>query len=144
MSGYWKRPDDNRDSFHEGWFRTGDAAWRDEDGYVYIVDRLGDMYISGGENVYPVEVENVIANYPGVVAAAVIGIPDDKWGEVGCAYISTRDGQAMDPADLTEHCARSLAKYKIPKKFVFVLEFPRTASGKVLKTELRKRFADGR
>lgn len=91
---------------------------------------------------FPVEVENVIVNYPGVVAAAVMGIPDDKWGEVGCAYINRRDGQAMDPADLTEYCARSLAKYKISKKFVFVPEFPRIASGKVLKVELQKRFTE--
>lgn len=142
LSGYWMRPDAARDSFYEGWFRTGDAARRDADGYIFIVDRLKDMYISGGENVYPVEVENVIGNHPGVVAVAVIGIPDDKWGEVGCAYICTRDGQAIELAELREHCERSLAKYKIPKKFIFVSEFPRTASGKVLKTELRKRFTD--
>lgn len=137
MSGYWKRPDATAEAFSDGWFRTGDAAYRDEDGFVFIVDRLKDMFISGGENVYPVEVENVICAVPGVSAAAVVGVPDPTWGEVGRAFVIAKDGDTAMSEAIIAHCQTRLAKFKIPKSIVFVDDLPRTASGKVLKRDLR-------
>lgn len=137
MSGYWKRPDASAEAFCDGWFRTGDAAYRDENGFVFIVDRLKDMFISGGENVYPVEVENVICAVPGVVAAAVVGVPDPTWGEVGRAFVIAKDKSAAMSEAIVAHCQTRLAKFKIPKSVVFVDDLPRTASGKVLKRDLR-------
>lgn len=137
MSGYWKRPDASAEAFCDGWFRTGDAAYRDDDGFVFIVDRLKDMFISGGENVYPVEVENVICAVSGVVAAAVVGVPDPTWGEVGRAFVIAKDNSAAMSEAIIAHCQTRLAKFKIPKSIVFVDDLPRTASGKVLKRDLR-------
>lgn len=137
MSGYWQRPDATAEAFSDGWFRTGDAAYRDADGYVFIVDRLKDMFISGGENVYPVEVENVIAAAPGVSAVAVIGVTDPTWGEVGRAFVIAKEGHDVTSDAIIAHCQNRLAKFKIPRSIVFVAEFPRTASGKVLKRDLR-------
>lgn len=135
MSGYW--PNATADAFHDGWFRTGDGAYRDEEGFVFIVDRLKDMFISGGENVYPVEVENVICAVPGVSAAAVIGIADETWGEVGRAFVVVQEGYTVTSEAIVEHCRARLAKFKIPRSIVFVDTLPRTASGKVLKRDLR-------
>ncbi len=137
MSGYWQRPDATAESFRDGWFLTGDAAYRDADGFVFIVDRLKDMFISGGENVYPVEVENVISAAPGVSAVAVIGVMDETWGEVGRAFVIRKEGHEVTSDAVIAHCQSRLAKFKIPKSIVFVDEFPRTASGKVLKRDLR-------
>lgn len=137
--GYWRREDANEQSFDaSGWFRTGDAAYRDEDGYYYVVDRWKDMYISGGENVYPAEIERVLHLAEGVADCAVVGRPDEKWGEVGRAFIVARDRSAIAEADLAAHCGRHLARYKIPKEFVFVDALPRNASGKILKQKLRE------
>lgn len=141
LSGYWNLPDESAKALSEGWFRTGDAAWMDEEGYVFIVDRYKDMYISGGENVYPTEVENVLCAYKDVLAAAVVGIADDRWGEVGCAFIVPRAGRTIDQQALMEHCRQNLAKYKLPKVVRIVDTLPRTASGKVLKGELRQAAA---
>ncbi|MCP3996927.1 MAG: long-chain fatty acid--CoA ligase [bacterium] len=135
--GYWERPEANADSFTDGWLHTGDAARIDEDGYVYIVDRWKDMYISGGENVYPAEVEQVLFHHPNVLDIAVIGVPDDRWGEVGMAVVVPRDVQALDDDELIAFCGGKLAKYKIPKLVTTVAELPRNAAGKVLKRELR-------
>ena len=140
MSGYWRNPTATADAVRDGWFRTGDAARIDADGFVFIVDRFKDMYISGGENVYPNEVENVISACPGVLHVAVIGVADEKWGEVGCAYVVVRDGHGLTQEIIRAHCLVHLAKYKIPKRFVFVSELPRTASGKVMKGELRNLY----
>lgn len=137
MSGYWRKPDATADAFRDGWFLTGDGAYRDEEGFVFIVDRLKDMYISGGENVYPVEVENAICALPGIAAAAVVGIPDDVWGQVGRAFIIVKEGHTITREAIIEHCRACLAKFKIPKSITFVDDFPRTASGKVLKRDLR-------
>lgn len=137
--GYWQRSDATRDSFTEdGWFRTGDAARRDADGFYYIVDRWKDMFISGGENVYPAEVERVLAQAEGVEECAVIGLPDAKWGESGCAFVVPRRGRQPAAANLAQHCARHLAKFKVPREFVLVDALPRNAAGKVLKTRLRE------
>jgi fatty-acyl-CoA synthase len=134
--GYWKRPRERDPSFVDGWLRTGDAVRIDEEGYLYVVDRLKDMYISGGENVYPLEVENVLHALPDVVEAAVIGIPDPKWGEVGRAFIVLRTPGAIGEADVLRHCEAQLARYKIPKQIRFVGELPHNATGKLLKHAL--------
>jgi fatty-acyl-CoA synthase len=138
--GYWNRPEANAETFTGDWFHTGDAVRQDEDGTLYILDRWKDMYISGGENVYPAEVENALYQLPGVAEAAVIGVPDDRWGEVGKAVIVLKAGATLDPQEIAAHCVANLAKYKVPKSVEFVDVLPRNASGKVLKRELRDRF----
>ena len=140
--GYWERPEANEESFTDGWLHTGDAARMDEDGYVYIVDRWKDMYISGGENVYPAEVEQVLFRHDNVMDVAVIGVPDERWGEVGLAIVVPRDRDTFDPDRLLEFCKGQLARYKIPKKVATIGELPRNAAGKVLKRELREDFAE--
>lgn len=139
--GYWQRPDLTAEAISpDGWLHTGDVAQRDEDGYFYIVDRWKDMYISGGENVYPAEVENVLFYHTAVADVAVIGVPDAKWGEVGLALVVLEPEQTIAEADLLEFCREKLAKYKIPKRVVFVEDLPRTAAGKVRKTDLRAMY----
>ncbi len=136
--GYWNRPDATAAAFVDGWLRSGDLGLRDGDGDYYVVGRLKEMYISGGENVYPAEVENQLAGHPAVLEAAVIGIPDPRWGEVGCAFVLARPGHALpDTEQLTAWCRARLAAYKVPKRFVEVSEFPRTAAGKVRKHLLK-------
>ena len=135
--GYWNRPEANREAFTEdGWFHTGDAARTDEDGYFYIVDRWKDMFISGGENVYPVEVENAIYELDGVLENAVVGVPDLKWGEVGRAYVVLKNGSNLDGGAILEHCRDRIARYKAPKEVRFLGELPHNATGKILKHEL--------
>jgi fatty-acyl-CoA synthase len=135
--GYWNRPEANAASFTEdGWFHTGDAARQDEDGYYYIVDRWKDMFISGGENVYPAEVENVIYQLDGVLENAVIGIAHEKWGEVGRAFVVLKSGANLDEAAVIEHCGSQLARYKVPKEVRFLDDLPHNATGKVLKHQL--------
>ncbi|TXL69708.1 long-chain fatty acid--CoA ligase [Vineibacter terrae] len=134
--GYWKLPADKGGHTADGWFRTGDAVRIDGEGYVHVIDRIKDMYISGGENVFPLEIENVLHGLPQVLEAAVIGIPHEKWGEVGRAFIVTRPGEALSEADVLAHCAARLARFKIPKEFRFVAELPHNATGKLLKHRL--------
>ncbi len=140
MQGYWNRPEATAEAFAGGWFHTGDLARMDEEGDLTIVERKKDMFISGGENVYPAEVENGIFELPQVSEVAVIGIPDEKWGEVGRAVVVLKDGQPLSEGEILDHLRRRLAKYKIPKRVVFVDRLPRNAAGKVLKTELRDRL----
>ncbi|MDQ1049954.1 long-chain fatty acid--CoA ligase [Streptomyces sp. V4I2] len=140
MPGYWGLPEETAASFADGWFRSGDAARVDEDGYVYIVDRIKDMIISGGENIYPAEIEDLLLAHPDIVECAVIGVPDDKWGEVPRAVVVPREGASPDPDEVLASLAGRLAKYKIPKSVVVADELPRTASGKLLKSRVRKRF----
>ena len=137
--GYWNRPEENAKAFVGRWFRTGDAGWVDEEGWLTIVDRRKDMYISGGENVYPAEVEAVLAELESVAEAAVIGVPDGRWGEVGRAYLIPRPGHAIDAPSVLAHCGARLAKFKVPVTVAVVEAIPRTASGKVLKHVLRER-----
>ncbi|WP_114954122.1 AMP-binding protein [Sphingosinicella terrae] len=137
--GYWKRPEENARAFVDGWFRTGDAAYVDADGYLWLVDRQKDMFISGGENVYPAEVEAALAELEAVAEAAVVGVPDDRWGEVGRAYVIPRPGRDLDPVEVRAHCLARLAKYKVPATIVVTEAIPRTASGKVQKHILRRR-----
>jgi fatty-acyl-CoA synthase len=141
MSGYWGQADETRPG---GWFRSGDVATVDEDGYVSIVDRIKDMIISGGENVYPAEVEAVLHEHPGVAECAVIAVPDATWGEVGRALVVTASDAPADTrpeeADILRFLDGRLARFKLPRSVVFVDEIPRTASGKVLKRPLRDRY----
>lgn len=141
--GYWRNPDATRQAFTDGWFRTGDAARRDADGYYYIVDRWKDMYISGGENIYPAEVENVLYEMAAIAEVAVIGVADEKWGEVGCAAVVCRPGHALSSAEVLQHCNGRLARYKIPKHVVFLEALPRNAVNKVVKNELRELLGAG-
>ena len=136
--GYWRRPDANAESFSDGWFKSGDIGRMDEDGYIYIEDRIKDMYISGGENVYPAEVENLIYQIAQIQEVAVIGVPDEKYGEAGCAVAALKPGQTLDLEDILGHIGESLARYKHPKHLHIVEALPRNGSGKVLKFQLRK------
>ncbi len=138
--GYWNKPEATAAAFTDGWLHTGDAARMDEEGFVYIVDRWKDMYISGGENVYPAEVENVLFQLPEVADAAIIGVPDDRWGEVGMAIVVRKEGQSLEEGDVIRHCLGRLAKFKVPQSVTFIDVLPRNATGKVLKRELRTRF----
>jgi len=138
--GYWRREEAFKESFSaDGWFKTGDILRRDEDGYFWVVDRKKDMFISGGENVYPVEVEAQLVKYPGLKDLAVVGVPDEKWGEVGCLYyVPEEQGHELDLAALDAFLTGKLARYKIPKKAVAVESLPRNGVGKLMRHELRK------
>jgi fatty-acyl-CoA synthase len=136
--GYWNKPEETQKSFSDGWFCTGDIAAIDDEGYFYIVDRKKDMYISGGENVFPGEVEKVILSISGVKEAAVLGVPDPLWGEVGLAAVVLEPGSNLSEQDIKIQCAQRLARYKIPKYVRFVKNLPKNASGKVVKAELKK------
>ncbi|MEW2386113.1 long-chain fatty acid--CoA ligase [Micromonospora sp. NPDC047707] len=140
--GYWKRPDESAASFDGEWFRTGDVVRYDSNGWTYVVGRVKDMFISGGENVYPAEVESVIAQLPEVADSAVIGVPDERWGEVGAAFVLLKVGTTLDEEQLRRHLNDRLARYKIPRYVRFVDQLPRTASGKVRKAYLRTTFTD--
>jgi fatty-acyl-CoA synthase len=136
--GYWRKDGAIETARTEdGWFRTGDAAWRDKDGFHHLVDRLKDMYKSGGENVAPAEVERVLVTHPDIVDVAVIGIPDGKWGEIGRAFVVARPGAAITLEALREHCAERIARYKAPRSLVVVEELPRNTTGKISKAALR-------
>jgi fatty-acyl-CoA synthase len=141
MSGYWGLPEETAAAFSEGWYRTGDAARTDADGYVTIVDRLKDMIISGGENIYPAEVENAILAHPDVAECAVIGVPDEEWGEVGRAVVVGCAGTTPKPEDVLAFLEGHIARYKIPKSLVVADELPRTPSGKLLKSQIRSAYS---
>lgn len=138
FAGYWRNPEATAQAVRDGWFRTGDLARADEEGFVTIAGRLKEMLISGGENVYPVEVEQVIQSHPAVVEAAVYGVPHPEWGEVPHAAVVLAPGASVTEEELRAHCAQQLAKYKVPKRFHFMADLPRNASGKVLKGELAR------
>ncbi len=145
MKGYWNRPEATAEAIcPEGWFKSGDAGYFDEDGYLFIHDRVKDMIVSGGENIYPAEVENAIFSHPDVADAAVIGVPDDKWGEAVKAVVVLRPGCEADPAVIIAHCRATIAGYKAPKSVDFVEVLPRNPSGKVLRRELRAPYWQGR
>lgn len=135
--GYWNDPAATTQAFTEdGWLKSGDLAWRDADGYYFVVGRSKEMFISGAENVYPVEVENVLLAHPDVAEAAVVGVADTRWGEVGRAYLAAQPGAVLDPAALDAWCRARLAAYKAPKTYVIAQALPRNALGKVLKHRL--------
>jgi fatty-acyl-CoA synthase len=137
--GYWRNPEANAASFtDDGWFRSGDIGRMDADGYVYIEDRVKDMYISGGENVYPAEIEGILYEMPQFAELSVIGVPHEKWGETGCVVAVFKDGQACELSDIVDHLEGRLARYKLPGYLHAIDELPRGGSGKVLKYQLRK------
>ena len=144
MKGYWNKPEATAAAVRDGWMHTGDAAWRDEDGYFYIYDRVKDMIVTGGENVYPAEVENAIAGHPDVADVAVIGVPDEQWGEVVKAIVVARPGATPDPSGVIAWSRERIAKYKVPKSVDFVEAIPRNITGKILRRELRKPYWEGR
>mgnify|MGYP001270313879 CR=1 FL=1 len=135
--GYWRNPEATEAAFAGGWFHTGDVGVRDEDGYLWIVDRLKDMILSGGENIAGSEVERVLYEHPAVLECAVVGRPDERWGEVPVAFVALKEGSTATADELVEHCRGQLAKFKVPKDVTFVEALPRNPSGKVLKRELR-------
>ncbi|MBX6395879.1 MAG: AMP-binding protein [Alicyclobacillaceae bacterium] len=141
MKGYYKDPEATAKTLRDGWLYTGDLAVMDEDGYLTLVDRKKDMIISGGENVYSTEVEQVLYAHPGILEAAVIGLPDPEWGEAVTAVVVPKPGQTLDVEELKGFCRKSLAGYKIPRKVFIAERLPRNASGKVLKFELRQTYS---
>jgi acyl-CoA synthetase (AMP-forming)/AMP-acid ligase II len=146
MGGYWGKPDATAAAITpDGWLRSGDGGHMDADGYVYVTDRIKDMIISGGENIYPAEIERVLAEHPSVADVAVIGVPDDRWGEVPKAVVVAREGETIDADALIVFCREHLAAFKCPKS-VDVLdgELPRNPTGKVLKKDLRAPYWEGK
>jgi long-chain acyl-CoA synthetase len=141
MAGYWGRPEDTKITLRGGWLHTGDLARRDERGYFYIVDRLKDLIISAGYNVYPAEVEEVVQSHPDVAMCAVFGAPDQVKGEKPWAAVVPRAGVALDPASVEAHCRERLAAYKVPRKFLVLDDLPRSSVGKILRRELRRVYA---
>ncbi len=140
MKGYWNLPEATRETLRDGWLHTGDLARVDEDGYIYIVDRKKDMIISGGENIYPAEIEQVLYSYPKILEAAVIGTPDEKWGETVKAVVVLKPALQASEQEIIDFCKSHMASYKKPTSVEFVSALPRNPSGKVLKTELRRQF----
>jgi long-chain acyl-CoA synthetase len=138
MRGYWNRPDETANALRDGWLFTGDIARMDEDGYFYIVDRKKDMIISGGMNVYPRDVEEVLYTHPAVKEAVVVGLPDARWGEVGRAFVVLRDGASATESEIMDYCRANLAAFKVPKSVEFRAELPKTMVGKILRRVLRE------
>ena len=136
--GYWNRPDATAEAFVDDWLRTGDAAKRDDEGFYYIVDRWKDMYISGGENVYPAEVENYLFRHPAVREVQVFGVPDEKFGEEVCAWIVLAQDAAASAEEIIAFCRENMARFKVPKNVIFG-DLPKTSTGKVQKFVLRER-----
>jgi long-chain acyl-CoA synthetase len=145
MMGYWERPEETRKAVVDGWMHTGDGGYMDKDGYVYVVDRIKDMIISGGENVYSAEVENCIAQHPAVAQCAVIGIPDAKWGEAVHAVVMRKPGVAVTGDEIIAFCKERIAHYKCPRSVRVQDEMlPLSGAGKILKRELRKPYWEGK
>ena len=142
MTEYWQNPDKTEETIRGGWLHTGDLARMDGDGYFYLVDRKRDMYISGGENVYPAEVERVLRNHPSIEDIAVVGVPAETWGEVGYAFVVPKQGSDLAPEDVIDFCDGNLAHYKWPKRVIIKKDFPRTALGKVRKTALKQDYLE--
>jgi fatty-acyl-CoA synthase len=141
---YWGNPAATAEAFtDDGWFKTGDVGYTDDAGFLYIADRVKDMIISGGENIYSAEVEQALLTIPGVTGAAVVGVPHDRWGEVPHAFVTLRTGATLDPEEMVAHLSARLARYKVPRTLEVIEEFPRTASGKVQKHLLRQRYQAG-
>jgi acyl-CoA synthetase (AMP-forming)/AMP-acid ligase II len=143
MKGYWNRDDATREAIRDGFFHTGDAGYFDEDGYLYIHDRVKDMIVSGGENVYPAEVENAIFGAPGVADVAVIGVPDEKWGEAVKAIVVKKPGEDPSPESIIAWARERIAAYKCPKSIDFIEALPRNPSGKILRKDLREPYWKG-
>ena len=143
MAGYHQQPEATREAFAGDWFHSGDLARFDDDGYLWLVDRKKDMIVSGGENVYPAEVERVLLDHPGVAEAAVIGVPHPRWVETPVAFVVSAGRADVSEAELIAHCREHLAGFKKPSAIVLVGELPRNAGGKVLKRRLRETYSEG-
>ena len=137
FAGYWRNAEATEAAFADGWLLTGDVAERDAEGFYRIAGRIKDMVISGGENVYPAEIEDVLHAHPAVLEAAVVGVPDERWGEACAAFVVLREGSNVGTEELQRLCRDRLARFKVPKTFAFVDALPRSSMGKVLKDELR-------
>jgi acyl-CoA synthetase (AMP-forming)/AMP-acid ligase II len=147
MAGYWRNPEATAAALVDGWYRTGDLGYQDEEAHLFLVDRLKDMIVSGGENVYSVEVEDVLARHPAVLEAAVFGIPDERWGEAVHAIVAVRpDADAVPDADELERlCRAEIAGFKVPKRIEIRTEpLPKSGPGKILKRALRAPYWEGR
>jgi long-chain acyl-CoA synthetase len=144
MMGYWRRPEDTKSVLLDGWLHTGDMGYYDERGYIYIADRKKDMIVSGGENIFPREVEEVLYQHPAVLEAAVIGIPDPYWVERAHAVVALRENMDASEPELVEFCKERMARFKAPKSVEFVDVLPKNASGKIMKRELRERYWQGK
>jgi acyl-CoA synthetase (AMP-forming)/AMP-acid ligase II len=144
MKGYWKKPEATAETLRGGWLHTRDMGYMDEDGYIYLVDRKDDMIVSGGFNIYPKEVEDVLYSHPAVLEAAVFGVPDEKWGEAVKATVSLRPGMQATEEEIIEHCKKHLASYKKPKSVDFMKELPKSLYGKILRRQLKEPYWKGR
>ena len=138
FNGYWKRPKETEASYKDGWVTVEDLARRDDEGHIYIIDRKKDMVISGGINIYPREIEEVLFKHPAIADVAVTGVPDEKWGERLKAFVVTRPGNEIAEQDVIDFCKDKISDYKVPKDVAFIEALPRNVGGKVLKRELRE------
>ena len=143
MKGYWNRQDATEEAIKDGWFYSGDIGYFDDEGFLYIHDRVKDMIVSGGENIYPAEVENALLSHPQIADAAVIGIPDEKWGEATKAFIVQMEGDPLSEAEVISYVRTQIAGYKCPKTVEHVNELPRNPSGKILRKDLRAPYWEG-
>jgi len=144
MAGYWNLPEATAKAIVDGWFHTGDAGYTDQDGYLYVHDRVKDMIVTGGENVYPAEVESALFGHPAIADVAVIGVPDERWGEAVKAVVVLNPGASATADELITHARQGVAGFKCPKTVDFVDVLPRNPSGKLLKRELREPYWAGR
>jgi long-chain acyl-CoA synthetase len=144
MTGYWNQPEASAEALRGGWHHTGDVGYLDAGGYLFITDRKKDMIISGGANIYPRELEEIICTHPAVHEVSVIGVPDERWGESVKAVVVLRPGTRVTEPEIIEHCRRNLGSYKKPSTVDFVAALPKNAYGKILKRELREPYWAGR
>jgi acyl-CoA synthetase (AMP-forming)/AMP-acid ligase II len=144
MKSYWNRPEATEESIVDGWFYSGDAGYFDEEGFIYIHDRVKDMIVSGGENIYPAEVENALMSHDDILDAAVVGIPDDNWGESVKGFVVLKEGVELKEDDIISYVRTQIAGYKCPKSINYLNELPRNPSGKILRREIRAPFWEGK
>jgi o-succinylbenzoate---CoA ligase len=143
-SGYFNRPEANNEKFRDGWFYTGDVGYLDKEGFLYVLDRRSDLIISGGENIYPAEIESVLLAHEDIVEAGVTGIDDEEWGQIPAAFLVKKEGSAVTAEELHSFCLDRLAKYKVPKRYYFTDELPRNAANKLIRRNLREKLEEGR
>ena len=143
MKGYWNKPEATKESIVDGWFYSGDAGFFDQEGYLFIHDRVKDMIVSGGENIYPAEVENALMSHNEILDAAVVGVPDDKWGESVKGFVVIGENSSLKEEDIISYSRTQIAAYKCPKSIEFIKELPRNPSGKILRRELRDPYWEG-